>query len=65
VLKRKYIKVYRRSEKEIGGKLNLIDNFIVDYIRRFSLDTFVGFENEERTVLLTPRKNSNNNDNEA
>jgi hypothetical protein len=64
-LKRKYIKVYRRSEREFGGKLNSIDNFNVDYIHRFGLDTFVSFENEERTVLLTPRKNSNNNGNEA
>jgi hypothetical protein len=62
---RKYIKVYRSSERDFGGKLNLIDNFSVDYIRRFSLDTFVCFENEERTVLLTTRKSSNNHNHEA
>ena len=57
---RKCVKVYRTSERDFGWKLNLIDNFSVDCTHRFSLDTFVSFENEERSVFLIPRKSNNN-----
>jgi len=50
---------------DFGRKLNLNDNFIVDYIHRFGLDTFVSFENEQRSVFLTPRKSNNNHRHEA
>jgi hypothetical protein len=45
------MKVYRNSERDFGRKLNLIDNFRADYTDRFILDTFVSFENEERSVF--------------
>jgi hypothetical protein len=57
---RKFMKIYRTSERDFGRKLNLIDNFSVDCIHRFSLDTFVSFENKERSVFLIPHKSNNN-----
>jgi len=57
---RKCMRVYRSPERDFGWKLNLIDNFSVDYAHRFSLDTFVSFENEERSVFLTLHKSNNN-----
>ena len=47
---RKCMKVYRGSELDFGRKLNLIDDFSVDYIHGFSLDTFARFESEEKSV---------------